>query len=216
MSGSCRRTPTWRRRRAPPSRIAWSRRPPAPDRRIRPRRRQAPARGVAREPRMSPSAVPASPAVVSSSNGRSRSMRADRYSRLGNWSRMRTFRIVWLALSIAAGMPMAVSATCAIIAPVHTRPNRSVARPVPRLARWGCTRARVTRSAGSTDSITALTTASPPAYSTVERSRPGTIQNGAPPRPRLTLSIPHLNARSTASSPIAAETDASTSASTKS
>ena len=79
--------------------------------------------------------------VVSSSNGRSTSMRAARYSRLGNSARMFSLRIAWLAFSMAPGMPMAVSATCAIIAPVQTRPKRSVAPPVPRFARCDCTRA---------------------------------------------------------------------------
>ena len=68
-------------------------------------------------------------------------------------ARMFSLRIAWLAPSMATGMPMAVSATCAIIAPVQTRPKRSVAPPVPRFARCDCTRARVTLSAGRNDSM---------------------------------------------------------------
>ena len=64
--------------------------------------------------------------------------------RLGNRRRYCTLRVVWLTLSRAAGMPMAVRATWTIIAPVQTRPKRSVAPPLPRFARCGCTRARVT------------------------------------------------------------------------
>ena len=94
---------------------------------------------------------------------------------------MFSLRIAWLAVSMATGMPMAVSATWTIIAPVQTRPKRSVAPPVPRFARCGCTRARVTFSAGRNDNIAALTTARPPAYRIVESFRPGVIQNGAPP-----------------------------------
>ena len=125
---------------------------------------------------------------------------------------MFTLRVTWLAVSMATGMPMAVSATCAIIAPVQTRPKRSVAPPVPRFARCGCTRARVTFSAGRKDNIAAQTTARPLAYTIVVSDKPGVNQNGASP----TLSIPHLNARSAAIRPTAAATDASTRASTKS
>ena len=111
---------------------------------------------------------------------------------------MFSLRIAWLAVSMATGMPMAVSATWTIIAPVQTRPKRSVAPPLPRFARCGCTRARVTFSAGRNDNIAALTTARPPAYRIVESFRPGVIQNGAPPLARLAPSIPHANARSAA------------------
>ena len=76
---------------------------------------------------------------------------------------MFSLRIAWLAVSMATGMPMAVSATWTIIAPVQTRPKRSVAPPLPRFARCGCTRARVTFSAGRNANIAALTTARPPA-----------------------------------------------------
>ena len=111
---------------------------------------------------------------------------------------------------------MAVSATWTIIAPVQTRPKRSVAPPVPRFARCGCRRARVTFSAGRSDNIAAPTTARPPAYRIVESFSPGVIQNGAPPLALLTLSIPHANARSAAMRPTGAATDVSTRASTKS
>ena len=111
---------------------------------------------------------------------------------------------------------MAVSATWTIIAPVQTRPKRNVAPPLPRFARCGCTRARVTFSAGRSDNIAALPTARPPAYRIDDSFRPGVIQNGAPPLALLTLSIPQVNVRSAATSPTAAATDASTRASTKS
>ena len=116
---------------------------------------------------------------------------------LGNAARIVGFRIASFTVSIASGMPIAVSATWNTIAPVHTRPKRSVAPPA-RFARCGCTRARVALSAGRNDNIAAQTTARPPAYRTVVSLRPGVIQNGAPPEDRFTASIPHVSARSAA------------------
>ena len=50
---------------------------------------------------------------------------------------------------------MAVSATCAIMAVVQTRPNRSVLPPAPRFIKCDCRRVRVTLSAGRSDTMAA-------------------------------------------------------------
>jgi len=133
---------------------------------------------------------------------------------------MFSLRITSRDTSMATGIPIAVNAICTIIAAVQTRPNRSVAPWLPAFARCGCTRARVARSAGSTDSIAAPTTARPAPYNSVDGLRPGVNQNGASPMVAAplaaSLAMISLMKRSAAARPSAAAIAASTSVSMRS
>ena len=215
MSEPCRRTPLWRRGKAPPLRIASSHRPPAPDRRTPLRRRQAPARRVAPAPRMFPSAVPAVP--PSSPPRTAGPDRCERTDTLGSGTVRGSDFPRCLACALHCGRDAHGGQR-------DLRDHR--ARPHAAESQRGAAGTQVGEMRLHTRARDPQRREHRQHHRADDRETTG-IQHrreiqardhpdGAPPLPRLTLSMPHANARSTASRPIAAETDASTSASTKS